>query len=241
MRWVFENPVEAKLIGKRAREEMVTRFSPQVVIRDHVMPQLDRIAGRLPKKKKGKKQMKKTGTSGPTDVPLAPYLPPELTKETREFFTNQPRLKALLEMVFSPVNPKDTEADRLEYEEAKAEFDALATKARVVYEEHERRANERMWRAIQQLPADLHDEAIASKPEKVPEPLLFHVRYGNEVFRGLNNEERRKLQVFHNLMYVRYPHAEEKARNPQRFWIPENQVISRQKEAAMAKLKAKKR
>lgn len=42
-------------------------------------------------------------------------------------------------------------------------------------------------------------------------------------------------QVFHNLMYVRYPHSDEKQRNPDRFWIPENQKISRQKEVALSK------
>eukprot|EP00435_Cladocopium_sp_Y103_P045368 s1082_g13.t1 len=48
-------------------------------------------------------------------------------------------------------------------------------------------------------------------------------------------------QVFHNLMYVRYPHVDEKQRNPERFWIPENQKVSRQREAALAnrKIKAK--
>ena len=61
-------------------------------------------------------------------------------------------------------------------------------------------------------------------------------------------------QVFHNLMYVRYPFSDEKRhgacnvstssapraplflrhsprRNPERFWMPENQIVSRQKEA----------
>jgi len=44
MRWAFENPSKAKALGARAREEMVTRFSPQVVAREHVLPQLHRIA-----------------------------------------------------------------------------------------------------------------------------------------------------------------------------------------------------
>eukprot|EP00913_Durusdinium_trenchii_P030711 g28765.t1 len=46
-------------------------------------------------------------------------------------------------------------------------------------------------------------------------------------------------QVFHNLLYVRYPHSSEKQRNPDRFWIPENQKVSRQKEAAMQQRRIK--
>merc|ERR1712216_227516 len=48
MRWVLDNPVEAKLIGQRARQEMLKRFSPQVVVQQHVLPQLKRIAQHLP-------------------------------------------------------------------------------------------------------------------------------------------------------------------------------------------------
>eukprot|EP00927_Polykrikos_kofoidii_P032958 TRINITY_DN27932_c0_g2_i1.p1 TRINITY_DN27932_c0_g2~~TRINITY_DN27932_c0_g2_i1.p1 ORF type:complete len:211 (+),score=38.62 TRINITY_DN27932_c0_g2_i1:79-711(+) len=194
----------------------------------------------LAKKKAKVVKPKKTQAAAP-EVRLAPYLPPELTKETRQFFDHQARLKGLLELVFSPLEPRETEDDRLAFEEAKAEFDNFAGRARTIYEAHERQANESMWRAIKQLPEDLYDEAVASKTEKVPESLLFHVRYGNEIFRNLDDDERRKLQSFQNLMHIRYPHSDEKARNPSRFWIPENQVISRQKEAAMARKRIKKK
>eukprot|EP00933_Yihiella_yeosuensis_P013929 TRINITY_DN12688_c0_g1_i1.p3 TRINITY_DN12688_c0_g1~~TRINITY_DN12688_c0_g1_i1.p3 ORF type:complete len:100 (+),score=23.65 TRINITY_DN12688_c0_g1_i1:417-716(+) len=98
-----------------------------------------------------------------------------------------------------------------------------------------------MWKAIQQLPEDLHEEAIASTPQKVPQSLLFHNRYRGEIFQSLTMHEQRRLQTFHNLLYVRYPHSEEKSRNPSRFWVPETQIVSRQKEAAMAKKKIKPR
>mmetsp|Transcript_16281 Transcript_16281/g.26025 ORF Transcript_16281/g.26025 Transcript_16281/m.26025 type:complete len:210 (+) Transcript_16281:133-762(+) len=187
------------------------------------------------KPKKGGKQ------AAPVEQRLAPSIPQELTKETRQFFQSQPKFKALLELVFSPTNPKDTAEDQAEFELAKAEFDTMAAKARRIYEDQEQRANQRMWRAMLQLPEDLHAEAIASKPENVPRPLLFHERYRGEIFQSLTSHEQRKLQTFHNLLYVRYPHSEEKARNPERFWIPENQVVSRQKEAAMNKKNIKRR
>mmetsp|Transcript_84158 Transcript_84158/g.250783 ORF Transcript_84158/g.250783 Transcript_84158/m.250783 type:complete len:209 (+) Transcript_84158:112-738(+) len=190
-------------------------------------------------KKKGKKQLQKK-TAGTPEVRMVPYIPQELTKETRQFFQNQPRFKGLLDLVFSPLNPQDTEDDRLEYEEARVEFRMLAERAHQVYLSHERRASDRMWRAVQQLPEDLYQEAVASKPAPVPQALLFHERHRSEIFRGLGDAEMRRLQVFQNLMHVRYPHAEEKKRNPERFLIPENQVVSRQKEAALAKKKIKK-
>mmetsp|Transcript_10367 Transcript_10367/g.22853 ORF Transcript_10367/g.22853 Transcript_10367/m.22853 type:complete len:214 (+) Transcript_10367:203-844(+) len=192
-----------------------------------------------PSKKKAKK-MKKTAVAQ-QDIPLAPYIPPELSKETRHFFNNQNRFKALLDLVFSPVDPQDTEEDRRKYEEAKMEFDAMQAKMQSIYEAHERRAEARMWKAIHQLPEDLYEEAVRSKPDHVPEPLLFHQRHHKEIFDSLNEDEKRKLQVYQNLMYVRYPHAAEKARNRDRFFIPENQIVSRQKEAAMAKMKLTKR
>ncbi|CAE7939037.1 tbc1d23, partial [Symbiodinium sp. KB8] len=159
----------------------------------------------------------------------------ELTKETREFFQNQNRFKALLELVFSPRQPEETTEDQVEFEDARAEFNTMCERALHLYKAHEARAEQRMWRALQQLPEDLYSEAVASKPERVPEELLFHNRYRKEIFRSLSEHEQRKLQVFHNLMYVRYPHADEKRRNPERFWMPENQIVSRQREAAMAK------
>mmetsp|Transcript_96399 Transcript_96399/g.171359 ORF Transcript_96399/g.171359 Transcript_96399/m.171359 type:complete len:210 (+) Transcript_96399:11-640(+) len=201
-----------------------------------VLPQ--RGLAQSKKKKPGKQQRKQ---AAPQEVRLAPSIPPELTKESRQFFQNQGRFKALLELVFSPRDAKDTKEDQAEYEEKKAEFDTLCERSRRIYEVHEQRASHRMWRAMQQLPEDLYEEAVASKPEKVPEALLFHNRYRSEIFRSLTDHEQRRLQAFHNLMYVRYPHSEEKQRNPDRFWIPENQIVSRQKEAAMAKKNIKKR
>jgi len=171
---------------------------------------------------------------------MVPYIPAELTKETQQFFGNSSRFRGLLDLVFSPLEPQDTEDDRLEFEQVRAEFKTEASQALQAYETHEKRARECMWNAIRQLPEDLYDEAVASKPEPVPESLLFHERHRTEILRSLREDERRKLQVYYNLMYVRYPHIEERRRNPSRFFIPETQVVSRQKEAAMAKKKIKK-
>ena len=189
---------------------------------------------------KKKAKTKKTTTTTSTQAPLVPYIPPELTKETVGFFNNQPRAKALLELVFSPLDPSETESDRKDYEEARAEYDTLEERSRRLYEAHERRAHERVWKAVQQLPEDLYEEAVQSN-SPVPPSLLFHARHREGIFSGLDAKERRYLQCFHNLMYVRYPHSDEKKKHPERFLVPETQVISRQKEAAMAIKKVKKR
>jgi len=47
MRWCAEHPSEARAVGSRAREDMVKQFSPEVVARRHLLPQLARIASRL--------------------------------------------------------------------------------------------------------------------------------------------------------------------------------------------------
>lgn len=47
MRWAAEHRAEAAEIGGRAREEMVARFSPSAIAREHVLPRLRSIARRL--------------------------------------------------------------------------------------------------------------------------------------------------------------------------------------------------
>ncbi|KEP61141.1 UNVERIFIED_CONTAM: hypothetical protein HHA_266260 [Hammondia hammondi] len=87
----------------------------------------------------------------------------------------------------------------------------------------------------------------ASQPEQgfyherfaFPRALMFHEMYGKQIFQSLSQLERRKLQVFMNLMHVRYPHAELKRDKPALFWLPERQVLSRQREGAHKRKGAK--
>ncbi|PFH36719.1 hypothetical protein BESB_049110 [Besnoitia besnoiti] len=72
-----------------------------------------------------------------------------------------------------------------------------------------------------------------------PRALMFHEMYGQQIFQSLTQLERRKLQVFMNLMHVRYPHAELKRDKPALFWLPERQVLSRQREGAYKRKAAK--
>mmetsp|Transcript_23599 Transcript_23599/g.23370 ORF Transcript_23599/g.23370 Transcript_23599/m.23370 type:complete len:106 (-) Transcript_23599:29-346(-) len=92
--------------------------------------------------------------------------------------------------------------------------------------------------AIAQLPAELYDEAIKSEPEALPKELKLHVMYHNQFRQDLTELEQIKLQLFHNLMYIRYPHSEHKRRSPEKFWVPENRIMSRQQEAAMKQKEA---
>eukprot|EP00928_Gymnodinium_smaydae_P036538 TRINITY_DN25522_c0_g1_i2.p1 TRINITY_DN25522_c0_g1~~TRINITY_DN25522_c0_g1_i2.p1 ORF type:complete len:475 (-),score=99.38 TRINITY_DN25522_c0_g1_i2:39-1463(-) len=47
MRWAAEHREDAAAVGARAREDMVLRFSPDVVVRTHVLPRLRAIAAEL--------------------------------------------------------------------------------------------------------------------------------------------------------------------------------------------------
>merc|ERR1712224_108769 len=67
-------------------------------------------------KKKGQKVAKKAYVA--PEYKLVPYIPPELTRVTQDFFKNQARLKGLLELTFSPLEPADEPEDRREYEDA---------------------------------------------------------------------------------------------------------------------------
>lgn len=43
MRWVLDHKEEARRIGKAARQRMIDRFSPESVVKNHVLPQLHRL------------------------------------------------------------------------------------------------------------------------------------------------------------------------------------------------------
>lgn len=76
------------------------------------------------------------------------------------------------------------------------------------------------------------------KQQKFPEELAFHHVYRQQIFASLTETERHKLQVFQNLIHIRFPHSQLKKRQPELFWISERQAVGRQKEQA---LKAKKK
>ncbi|KAL8275565.1 hypothetical protein Esti_000516 [Eimeria stiedai] len=73
----------------------------------------------------------------------------------------------------------------------------------------------------------------AYRQQSFPEELAFHQVYRQQIFDSLTPLEKRKLQVFHNLMHIRFPHAELKRREPHLFWISERQAVGRQKEQAL--------
>lgn len=47
MRWAYTHPAEARALGTRARQEMVRRFSPSAIARQHLLPALRRAALRM--------------------------------------------------------------------------------------------------------------------------------------------------------------------------------------------------
>lgn len=82
-------------------------------------------------------------------------------------------------------------------------------------------------------------DALGWEFQSFPAELAFHSLYRSHFMSGggLNAEERRRLQVFMNLMYLRFPHAEHKETKPHLFWTSEKAAISRDKERALASKK----
>ncbi|KAL8429375.1 hypothetical protein Efla_001213 [Eimeria flavescens] len=73
----------------------------------------------------------------------------------------------------------------------------------------------------------------AYRQQSFPEELAFHRLYRQQLIDSLTEQERHKLQVFQNLMHIRFPHADLKKREPHLFWISERQAVGRQKEQAL--------
>ncbi|XP_026193443.1 uncharacterized protein LOC34618839 [Cyclospora cayetanensis] len=77
----------------------------------------------------------------------------------------------------------------------------------------------------------------AYRHQEFPEALAFHQMYRQQLMEGLTATEKHKLQVFQNLIHLRFPHADLKKRQPELFWISERHAIGRQKEQALKKKK----
>jgi len=158
-----------------------------------------------------------------------PHIPREYAKDTIEFFRqSSPHVKSLLDLVFSTVNREDPE-----YLEKQAAFDKEVAAKRAMYKKHEERASKAMFDAIRNLPEDLYDEAVRAGPQLIPESLLFHERFKEQLVKEhLSDEELFKLQTFANLMHIRYSHSEAKKKHRDKFFISESQALNIRKERA---------
>ncbi|CEM04118.1 unnamed protein product [Vitrella brassicaformis CCMP3155] len=220
------------------------RNSPIVIVSQTVLRQM-RVSARasgVPERKKKDKQKAepKKKVEHSVEIRLLPYVPQEHVKDTIQFLGNKDRLRALLDVIFSPHDPTDTDEQRAHFQRRFEAHERHRQLESELYEGHEAAARERMWEAVQQLPEDLYDEATASEDEPLPEALQFHHMYRQQLMdREMSAAELRKLQCFMNLSFVRFPHRDVKRRTPDVFWIPETQAISRQKEAARKRLKKK--
>ena len=170
---------------------------------------------------------------GPPQQELVPYIPRELAADTIDFFRNNTKVKALLELIFSSEDAKDSAEDRKEFEESEAKLSSALSDIEASYRAHEVRAEELCFNAIRELPADLYAEAVLNSKEPMPRAFMLHVMYNKQWFSELSEPQLTKLQAFENLMHVRYPHSEMRKKKPELFWVPANQVVSKQQEIAM--------
>jgi hypothetical protein len=165
---------------------------------------------------------------------LVPYIPRELATDTIEFLRSQPKVKALCELIYGIEKmEKLPEKDQSELAARKLKLLQQRKQIDSAFRAHESKAQENIFDAIRQLPPDLYHEAIQSSRRSVPRKLLFHARFEKQIFSSLNDRRLVQLQAFENLMHIRYPHAEMRKRKPDLFWIPANQIVSKQQELAM--------
>lgn len=169
-----------------------------------------------------------------------PHIPASLAKPTVAFFGHKHRLKALLDIIFSPRTPQDTQEDRDEYQKRWEAYHSRRKNDEQRYSNHERKSNFRMMNAIRNLPADLYEEAIQSESVPLPSALQYHTMYRTQLLQSEYTNVRRLelLQIFQNLSKTRFPHIHIKRRNPNIFWLPQSKALTRQKEAS-AKRKTK--
>ena len=64
--------------------------------------------------------------------------------------------------------------------------------------------------------------AIPDYSKVLPDELVFSKRYRRELFARMTYNEKRKFQVYMNLMYFRYLHSRHRLTDPERFWIEES-------------------
>eukprot|EP00388_Colpodella_angusta_P000038 GDKJ01000132.1.p1 GENE.GDKJ01000132.1~~GDKJ01000132.1.p1 ORF type:complete len:228 (-),score=52.13 GDKJ01000132.1:75-758(-) len=196
---------------------------------------------------------KKTVASTNNDnllVRLVPHIPPDQIRETMRFLQSKTYQAAILELIFSPHNfaTKLTDESRLEFQKKFEEYNYYKLQFLKDFRAHEAKAQKEMWKAVQELPEDLYDEAAASEWSNPPQDILHSFRYRNQFYKGISGkepefseEELRTLQVFQNLRHVRFPHTAMKQRHPEKFWIRDTMAMSRQKEAALRKGGTKKK
>lgn len=201
------------------------------------------------------KQKKKTPAQTQNNnliVRMVPFIPPDQIRETMRFLQSKPHQAAIMELIFSPTQhtAKVSDSARLEYQVHLEKFMYYKEQFLSDFRKHEDKAQKQMWEAIQELPEDLYDEAAASEWSSPPKDILHSFRYRDQFYKGhvhgiqepqFSSEELKKLQVFQNLMHVRFPHSAMKQRHPEKFWIRDTMAMSRQKEAALRKGGAKKK
>lgn len=179
------------------------------------------------------------GFNAPTNVPeeekrTVPHIPREFAKDTIEFFRqSSPHVKSLLDLVFSPSEPKDSLEDRAEFDRMHSKYLSELEGRRLAYKKHEEKASRAMFSAIRNLPEDMYDEAVSKGDMMPPESLAFHEMYRADLMQNtLSDWEMVKLQTFSNLMHIRYSHSEAKKKHREKFFISESAALNLRKERA---------
>ncbi|BAM40693.1 conserved hypothetical protein [Theileria orientalis strain Shintoku] len=198
----------------------------------------DQIPLRKAAKSKAKPKVKQQEVVGVTRY--YPYIPPNLVVDTVNTLKDRESLSEILDLIYSPLSPLDTEEDRKLYQKTYEAYRIYKNKLKEKLRERELYIQSQMHEAIENLPENLYDEAVKSESEPIPEELTFQKAYREQLINEhLSDYEIEKLDTFRMLMYLRYPHTEAKIKNPGLFWLEEKKMISRQKQASLISKKSK--
>ncbi|EKX73451.1 conserved hypothetical protein [Theileria equi strain WA] len=163
-----------------------------------------------------------------------PYLPPGLVVDTVKSLKERESLSEILDLIFSPLKPTDTQEERVLYQNVYSSYKAYKQKIADKYLERQLFVEKEIFEAIQNLPENLYDEAVQSETEPIPEELTYQRAYRDQLINSeLSDFEVDKLDAYRMLMYLRFPHLDIKKRSPGMFWIEEKKAISRQKQASL--------
>lgn len=103
------------------------------------------------------------------------------------------------------------------------------------YRDQEKLAELSLWKAINSLPSDLYPEAVQASTQPLPLQLRPHYLYRNQILKSLTDYEERQLQVYQNLMYIRFPFNDVKKQNPGLFWVSQTSAIHRARIGILSK------
>ncbi|KAK2197841.1 hypothetical protein BdWA1_000844 [Babesia duncani] len=177
----------------------------------------------------------KTTKSGALETKslYVPYIPPNAVADTVAALKDRESLREILNLVSGASDSLDSLEHRRIFQKVHEAYMTHISKLRRYFSSREDEIRSNVLEAIAQLPLNLYEEAVCSN---VMHEHLCHKRvFRNDWLATLSSLELQKLDTYRMLMYLRYPFAQIKSKQPGLFWIQQSKAINRQKQASLFK------